>query len=103
MIHDFSGRLRVEWKRSSTGKLTSKWENVVLRVGARNGQEGRKPGGNETWLEANGTAQEAEEEEGVKGEGVEDRERGLPLSFVHFRHVGGACLGCRFGSKVAEG
>ena len=66
MIHDFSGRLRVEWKGPSTGKLMSKWENVVVRVGARNGQEGRKPGGNETWLEANGTGQEAEDEEGVK-------------------------------------
>ena len=75
MIHYFSGRLRVEQKGPSTGKLISKWENVVLRVGARNGQEGRKPGGNETWLEANGTGLEAEEEEGVKGKGVEDRKR----------------------------
>lgn len=65
----------MERKEPSTGKLISKWENVVLRVGARNGQEGRKPGGNETWLEENGTGLEAEEEEGVKGRGVEDTER----------------------------
>lgn len=34
-------------------------------------------GGNETWLKANGTAQEAEEEEGER-KGVEDRERVFP-------------------------
>lgn len=59
----------MERKEPSTGKLISKWENVVLRVGARNGQEGRKPGGNETWLEANGTGLEAEEEEGGERKG----------------------------------
>lgn len=69
MMHYFSGRLRVELKGPSTGKLIFKWENVVLRVGARNRQEGRKPGGNETWPEANGTPLEAEEEEGVEGTG----------------------------------
>lgn len=81
----------MEWKRSSTGKLISKWENVVLRVGARNGQEGRKPGGNETWLEANGTAQEAEEEEGErKGSGGQ---RGSSLVLCTFRRVGGPAWG----------
>ena len=67
MIHYFSGKLRVELKGPSTRKLIFKWETVVLRVGARNRQEGRKPGGNETWPEANGL--EAEEEEGVEGKG----------------------------------